>query len=318
MKLERTDIERIQARLRDRVHLTPVFSSRQLSARAGCDVFLKAEQLQRAGSFKIRGALSFLLALDGTARARGAVTGSSGNHGQAVALAARDLELPATIVAPEDIAPVKAAAIRQYGARLERCGRSSAERLGRARELAAAAGGPVLVPPYDHPRIIEGQATVAAELLAQVDRLDALVVPVGGGGLIAGCALAARALAPGVRVVGVETETADDANRSFRAGRLVSVELSDTIADGIRNLQLGDLNWEIVRRHVHDMVTVSDAEVLDAVWWLLSRAKVVAEPTGAVATAAVLAGRVRGRRVAAVVSGGNVDPAVLARLGGRA
>ena len=173
--------------------------------------------------------------------------------------------------------------------------------------IAAAPSGPILVPPYDHPHIIAGQATVGAELVEQTaggGALDALAVPVGGGGLIAGCALAVKLLAPRVRVIGVETEAADDAGRSFRAGRRISIDLPDTIADGIRNLQVGELNWEVIRHHVDDMVTVSEAEVLETMALLLTRAKIVAEPTGAVAPAAVLAGRVRGSRVAAVVSGG--------------
>ncbi|MGD8396069.1 MAG: threonine/serine dehydratase [Candidatus Eiseniibacteriota bacterium] len=311
---DRAALGRVRSVLGEGVHRTPVVSSRLLSAAAGCELFLKCEQLQRSGSFKIRGALHFLTRLGAEARARGVVTGSSGNHGQAVALAAREVGTRATIVAPEDIAAVKAAAIRGYGATLERCGRSSAERLGRAAELAAPPGGPVMVPPYDHPWIVQGQATLGLELVEQASDLDAVAVPVGGGGLISGCALAVKLLAPRVRVVGVETEAADDAGRSFRAGERLAIELPDTIAEGIRNLQVGELNWEVIRRRVDDMVTVTDDAVLEAMALLLTRAKVVAEPTGAVAVAAVLAGKVPGRRVAAVVSGGNLDPALLARL----
>jgi threonine dehydratase len=245
-------------------------------------------------------------------RKRGVVTASSGNHGQAVALAARELGVDATVVVPEDIRRVKAAAIQDYGARVEVAGHSSAERLARAQEIAS--GGAVFVPPYDHPRIVEGQATTAAELLEDAPEVEAVAVPVGGGGLIAGIAMAVKLIAPSVRVIGVETTAADDANRSFRAGKRIRIDHPDTIADGIRNLQVGDLNWEVIRTRVDDMVTVTDAEVVEAMHLLFTRAKVVAEPTGAVAPAAVLAGRIRGARVAAIVSGGNVDPGLLGRL----
>ncbi len=302
----------VSARLAGRIHRTPLVRSRLLDRIAGTALVLKGEHLQRGGSFKIRGALNFLLELNAAERARGVVTASSGNHGQAVALAAQELGVPATVVVPEDIAEVKAAAIREYGARVEVAGRSSAERLRRAQEIAST--GAVFVPPYDHLRIIEGQATATAELLEDAPGIDVLAVPVGGGGLIGGAALAARLLAPSVRIIGVETEAANDANRSFRAGQRIRIDLPETIADGIRNLELGELNWEIIRTHVEDMVTVSEADVVEAMRLLLTRAKVVAEPTGAVAPAAVLSGRVRGTRVGAMVSGGNVDPALLGRL----
>jgi threonine dehydratase len=302
----------VRARIAGRVHRTPVLESRLLSQLAGCALRLKGEHLQRAGAFKIRGALNFLLTLPAAEAKRGVVTASSGNHGQAVALAARDLGLQATVVVPEDIAQVKRAVIADYGARVEVAGLSSADRLARATEIAAA--GAVFVPPYDHPRIIEGQATVGAELAEEAPDLEAVAVPIGGGGLISGIALAFRALRPGVRIIGVETEAANDAQRSFRSGARVAISLPDTIADGIRNLQVGELNWEVIRTAVDDVVTVSEAEVVEAMALLLTRAKIVAEPTGAVATAAVLAGRVQGARVAAIVSGGNVDPPLLARL----
>jgi threonine dehydratase len=304
----------VRERLAGRIHRTPVLRSRLLSGLAGCELILKGEHLQRGGAFKIRGATNFLLALGDSERARGVVTGSSGNHGQAMALAALELGIPATVVVPEDIAEVKSAAIRGYGARIEVAGRSSAARVARAREIEAA--GAVFVPPYDHPRIIEGQATVGAELVEEAPEIEAVAVPVGGGGLISGIALAVKLLRPEVRVIGVETEAADDANRSFRQGKKVRIDLPDTIADGIRNLEVGELNWEVIRTSVDDMVTVSESEVIEAMRLLLTRAKVVAEPTGAVAAAAVLAGRVPGSRVAAIVSGGNLDPGLLARLFG--
>ena len=312
IELTTTELAQVRHRLRDRIHRTPLITSRLLSATAGCELLLKGEHLQRGGAFKIRGATNFLLTLDAADRARGVVTASSGNHGQALALAARELGIQATVVAPEDISAVKAAAIRDYGARIEVAGRSSATRLARAQEIAAA--GAVFVPPYEHRRIIEGQATIGAELLEDEPALDAVAVPVGGGGLISGIALAVKLLRPAVKVIGVETEVADDANRSFRRGERVAIELPDTIADGIRNLQVGELNWEVIRAHVDDMVTVSEDDVIATMRLLLTRAKVVAEPTGAVAPAAVLTGKIRGARVAAVVSGGNLDLSFLARL----
>jgi threonine dehydratase len=312
LALGEAELAAVESRLRGRVHRTPILRSRLLSTLAGCDLHLKAEHLQRGGAFKIRGALNFLLTLPAEEARRGVVTASSGNHGQAVALAARDLGLSAIVVVPEDIAGVKRDAIAAYGARVEVAGRSSAERLARAAEIAAE--GPVFVPPYDHPRIIEGQATVGAELAAEAPEVDCVAVPVGGGGLLSGVALALRARRPGVRLIGVETEAANDAQRSFRAGAKVRIPLPDTIADGIRNLELGELNWEVIRSTVDDMVTVSEDEVVTAMALLLTRAKIVAEPTGAVAPAAVLAGRIKGARVAAIVSGGNVDPPLLGRL----
>jgi threonine dehydratase len=313
-ELTAADLAAVKQRLAGRVHATPVLQSRILSRLAGCELFLKGEHLQRAGAFKIRGAFNFLLTTGREDLARGVVTASSGNHGQAVALAARDLGIRATVVVPEDIAEVKRAAIDEYGAHIEFAGRSSADRLARAEAIAGA--GAVMIPPYDHPAIVAGQATVGAELAEALPELDAVAVPVGGGGLIAGIALAMRALRPKVRVIGVETEAADDANRSFRAGSRLGISLPDTIADGIRNLMVGALNWDVIQSAVDDMVTVSEAEVVETLRLLLTRAKVVAEPTGAVAPAAVLAGRIPGARVAAIVSGGNLDPGVLALLAG--
>ncbi|HWN80960.1 MAG TPA: threonine/serine dehydratase [Candidatus Udaeobacter sp.] len=312
LALGAAELAAVRARLAGRVHRTPVFHSRILSRIAGGELFLKGEHLQRGGAFKIRGALNFLLGLTPAEAKRGVVTASSGNHGQAVALAARDLGIQAVVVVPEDIAEVKRAAIEDYGARVEVAGLSSADRLARARELAAE--GAVFVPPYDHPRIIEGQATAGAELAEDVPELDLVAVPVGGGGLISGVALAFRALQPKVKIIGVETEAANDAQRSFRSGARVAISLPDTIADGIRNLEVGQLNWDVIRTTVDDMVTVSEREVVEAMGLLLTRAKIVAEPTGAVAPAAVLSGKVKGARVAAIVSGGNVDPPLLGRL----
>ncbi len=314
IELSRARLDEVRRRLSARVHRTPVIGSRLLSQAAGTELLLKGEHLQRGGAFKIRGALNFLLTLAEAERSRGVVTASSGNHGQAVALAARELGVAATVVVPEDISGVKAGAIHDYGARIEVAGRSSSARLERARELAAS--GLVFVPPYDHERIIEGQATAGAEIVEDAPGIDAVVVPVGGGGLISGIALAVKLLSPAVRVIGVETEAADDAHRSFHCGQRVRIELPDTIADGMRNLEVGDLNWEVIRTRVDDMVTVSEDEVIAAMRLLLTRAKVVAEPTGAVAPAAVLGGKVRGARVVAVVSGGNLDLTFLERLAG--
>ncbi len=308
MQLSADALGRVRDLLNGGIHRTPVVTSERLSARAGASVFLKAECLQRTGSFKIRGALHFL----SQSTAQAVVTGSSGNHGQAVASAARQLGRRATVVVPEDASPVKVAAIRGYGADVEVCGLTSAERLERARQLADS--GALFVPPYDDEAIVAGQATLTAELLEEVPAVDCIVVPVGGGGLIAGAALAVEALGHAARIVGVETEAANDATQSFATGKKVRIALPDTIADGIRNVELGDLNWQIIQQRVDAMVTVSDAQVVEAMEWVLTRTKLVVEPTGAVALAAALSGKVTGRQLGVVLSGGNLDPAGLGHL----
>jgi threo-3-hydroxy-L-aspartate ammonia-lyase len=283
--------------------------------RTGALVFFKCENLQRAGAFKFRGAYNALSQLTPDERARGVLTFSSGNHAQAIALAGRLLGVPTSIVMPEDAPAVKLTATRGYGGEVityDRA-RESREELGRR---LAAERGLVVIPPYDHPHVIAGQGTAAKELLEDVGPLDLLLAPCGGGGLLSGSALSARALLPGCRVIGVEPEQADDATRSFRTRTLHTVTNPDTIADGARTPSLGSLTFPLVLENVDDMVTVSDAAIVRAMRVLWERMKLVVEPTGALAAAALLEGAVeaRGRRVGVILSGGNVDLAAVGAL----
>ena len=302
------DVAAAALRLRGLAHRTPVHTSRTLDALTGARVFLKCENYQRAGAFKFRGAYNALARLTPEQRARGVLTYSSGNHAQALALAGSLLGVPTTIVMPEDAPAVKLAATRGYGGEVVTYDRRTQDREELGRRIAAQRGLGV-IPPYDHPDVVAGQGTAAKELLEEVDGLDLLLVPCGGGGLLSGCALAARAMAPGCRVVGVEPERADDAARSFRTRTLVRVENPDTIADGARTPSLGAITFPLVLANVDDMATVSDRAIVEAMLVLWSRLKLVVEPTGALAAAALLCGAVAapGKRVGVVLSGGNVD-----------
>jgi threo-3-hydroxy-L-aspartate ammonia-lyase len=309
------DVHAAARRLDGVAHRTPVLTSRTLDEATGARVFLKAENLQRAGAFKFRGAYNAVASLDPHDRARGVAAVSSGNHAQALALAASLHGARATILMPADAPPGKVAATRGYGAEIVTFDRYEQDREVLLAELVADRG---LVPvhPYDDPRVMAGQGTVALELLEQAGPLDVLVVPVGGGGLIAGCATAAAAVRPGVRVVGVEPEAGDDTRRSLAAGERVRVPVPRTIADGQQLPIPGELTFEVVRRLVAEVVTVADAEIVAAMRFLFERVKTVAEPSGASAPAAVLAGRaaVGGARVGAIVSGGNVSAERFAEL----
>lgn len=296
-------------RLRGVAHRTPVLSSRSFNERCGGTVFFKCESFQRTGAFKFRGAYNALSKLSPDEAARGVVAYSSGNHAQAMALAGKLLEIPVTIVMPDDAAQVKVDATRGYGAEIVTYDPHTEQR----EELGAAIRderGLVLVPPFDHPDIVAGQGTAALELLRETGELDMLLTPCGGAGLLSGCAVAATAMAPGCRVIGVEPEAGDDANRSFRSGKLERVEYPDTIADGARTLSLGQITFAIVCSKVADMAIVSDEALLRTMRFLFERLKIVVEPTGALAAAAVLEHvvDVHDLRVGVVLSGGNVDP----------
>jgi len=292
------DVERAARRLEGVANRTPVLTSRTLDERAGAAVFLKAESLQRAGAFKFRGAYNAISQLEES----GVAAFSSGNHAQAVALAARLLGKQATILMPLDAPPAKVAATRGYGAEVVTYDRYSEDREALGRALAEERGLP-LVPPYDHPGVMAGQGTAALELLDEVGGLDLLVVPVGGGGLIAGCATAVDGRA---RVVGVEPDAGDDTRRSLAAGERVEIEVPRTIADGLQATAPGRLTFGVNRERVDGIVTVSDEEIVEAMAFLFDRMKLVTEPSGAVGVAALLAGRVAGRRIGVIVSGGNV------------
>src|SRR5512143_185446 len=282
------DVRTAAARLRGVAHRTPVASSRTLDERLSARLFLKCENLQRAGAFKFRGAYNAIAQLTPEERARGILSYSSGNHAQAVALASRLLGAAATIVMPENAPAAKRRATEGYGARIVSYDPAVAKREEIAEGLRRA-GDPVLVPPYDHADVIAGQGTAALELIEDAGPLDLLLVPCGGGGLLSGSALAARRLSPHCRIVGVEPEAADDATRSFRSGVLHSVSNPPTIADGARTPSLGELTFALVREHVDDMVTVSDDDLVRAMRFVWERMKLVVEPTGVLGLAAALA-----------------------------
>ena len=296
------------ARLRGVAHRTPIVTSRTLDARVGARVFLKCENLQRMGAFKFRGAYNRIAQLDAAERARGVVAFSSGNHAQGVALAAQLLGVPATIVMPEDAPASKLAATREYGAEVILYDRNTMNR-GAIAERLAAERGAVLVPPYDDTAIVAGQGTVALELLEDVPDLDVLLVCTGGGGLLAGSALAATALRPGIAVFGVEPAAGDDFAQSFARGERVEIPVPDTIADGQRTTSPGELTFPIVKRLCAGIVTARDEDLCEAMRFAFERLKLVVEPSGACALAALLAGTVgvAGSRVGVILSGGNVD-----------
>ncbi len=315
--LAKQTMQGIQAacgRLRGVAHRTRVASSRTLDAQVGCRVLAKCENEQRAGAFKFRGAYNAIATLGAEDRARGVLTFSSGNHGQALALAGALQGVAVTVVMPDNAPAVKRAATAGYGAEVITFAPAQQQREELTRALAKERGCSI-IPPYDHPQIIAGQGTATVELLAQVGRLDTLLVPTGGGGLLSGAAVAVRYLQPGCRVIGIEPEMADDAVRSFRTGTLQSVDNPQTIADGARTPCLGALTFPLVTECVDDMQTVSEAAIVEAVRFAVNRMKLVLEPTGALALAALLSGVVKARgRTGVIISGGNVDGATLARI----
>jgi len=314
--IELADVQAAAARLAGVAHRTPVFTSRTLDGMVGGAVHLKAEGFQRGGAFKFRGAYNKIASLPPETRARGVLAYSSGNHAQAVAIAAGILGTHATILMPDDAPQAKADATRGYGADIVTYDRWTEDREQIGARLASERGLE-LVKPYDDPLVMAGQGTTALELLTEAEELDVLVTPVGGGGLAAGCATVAKTLLPGVRVVGVEPSAGDDTAQSFAAGKRVEIAVPRTIADGLQTTSPGELTFEITRVLVDEIVSVSDAEILDAMAFLFDRMKLVVEPSGAVGVAALLAGRVRGGRIGVVLSGGNVGAARFAELLGR-
>jgi threonine dehydratase len=309
------DVAAAARRLAGVAHRTPALTSRLADERTGATVFWKCENLQRMGAFKFRGAYNALSKLAPAQRERGVATYSSGNHAQAVALAGRLLGVPAVIVMPADAPAVKLDATRAYGAEVVLYDRARESREEVASALAQSRGL-ALVPPFDHVDVLAGQGTAALELVEDAGPLDVLLVPCGGGGLLSGCAIAARALAPGVEVYGVEPAAGDDVTRSFASGVLQSVHNPDTIADGARTSSAGAITFPLIREHVTGMTTVDDDTLLRAMLWLWERMKLMVEPTGALGAAALFANRVdvRGKRVGVVLSGGNADVLALAPL----
>ena len=302
------DVESAAAQIAGAAHRTPVATSRTVDARTGARLFFKCENLQRAGAFKFRGAYNALSRLSADERRRGVVTFSSGNHAQAIALAGQVLEIPRVIVMPSDAPAVKRIATKGYGGEVVLYDRDTEDREAIGRRLSADRGL-TLVPPYDHPHIIAGQGTAARELFAEAGALDFLFVPCGGGGLLSGSALAATAMAPNCRVIGVEPAAGDDATRSFQTKTLQTVRNPITVADGARTPSLGSLTFPLVLQHVSGMATVDDTTLLRTMFYLWERMKLVVEPTGTLGAAAAIEGTtaIRGARVGVILSGGNVD-----------
>ena len=303
------DVRAAAARIAPHVHRTPVLTSRTADVASGARLFFKCETFQRVGAFKARGAFSRLTLLSAEERRRGVVAFSSGNHAQAVALAARDLGVPATIVMPDDAPALKLAATRGYGAEVVLYDRRKEDREAIARRLVEERRL-TLVPPFDDEAVIAGQGTAALELLAEVPDLDVVITPCGGAGLLAGTAVAATGLRTGIRVLGVEPEAGDDVARSLREGRRVAIPVPETIADSLQTTRVGERNFAILSALVEGVLTVNDLELRRAMGFLFSRMKLVVEPGGSAAAAALLAGKVPGaggKRVGVVLSGGNVD-----------
>jgi threonine dehydratase len=302
------DVARAHQRLAGHARRTPALTSATVDALTGAQVFFKCENFQRMGAFKFRGAYNALAQLSADEKRRGVIAYSSGNHAQAVALAGRMLGIAATIVMPTDAPCVKLEATRGYGAEIVTYDPKTGDREALARALSVKHGFTV-IPPYDHPHIVAGQGTAAKELIEDAGTLNALLVPCGGGGLLSGCALAASALSPGCRVIGVEPAAGDDATRSFRTKRLQTVHNPDTIADGARTPSLGQVTFPLVLQYVSDMLTVDDAALLRSMFFLWERMKLVIEPTGALGACALLEKHfdAKGLRVGVVLSGGNVD-----------
>lgn len=309
------DVRAAAARLAGVAHRTPVLTSRTADQRTGARLFFKCENLQRTGAFKFRGAYNAIGLLDEAARRGGVVAFSSGNHAQAIAQAGALLGVATVIVMPSDAPAMKVAAARGYGAEIVLYDRYADDREAIGRRIAAGRGATV-IPPFDHADVIAGQGTAALELFEEVGPLDVLAVCLGGGGLLSGSALSAAALSPGCRVVGVEPEAGDDGKRSFESGRIVTIPVPKSIADGALTTALGRRTFPIIRERVAEVVTVSDAELVETMRFFLERMKIVVEPTGCLSAAALLTGKVAaaGKRVGVIVSGGNVDPAAMARL----
>jgi threonine dehydratase len=314
------DVLAAAERLRPVAHRTPMMRSAAADARTGAKLFFKCENLQRIGAFKFRGAYNALARFGPEQRRAGAVAFSSGNHAQAVALAARMLDMPATLVMPRDAPAIKVAATRGYGAEVVLYDRRTEDREAIGRQLAAERGM-TLVPPYDHVDVMAGQGTAALELIEDMIAAgegppEALLVCLGGGGLISGCAVAARQLAPGCRVIGVEPQAGNDVQQSLALGRIVSIPLPETIADGAQTLHAGELTFAVMQACVDQVVTATDAQLVNTMRFFAERMKLVVEPTGCLAAAAALEGvcALAGQRVGVIVSGGNIDMARFAAL----
>jgi len=314
MEVTYADVAAAHERIKPFAKRTPVLTSSTIDALTGAKVHFKCENFQRMGAFKFRGAYNALSQLSPEQKRKGVVAFSSGNHAQAVALSGKLLGVPATIVMPTDAPKVKLEATRGYGAEVVMYNASNEDRRKIAEKLATERGL-TLIPPFDHPHILAGQGTAAKELIEETGPLDILMVPCGGGGLLSGCSIAAKHLSPKCRVIGVEPALGDDGLRAFRSGKLETIRLPDTIADGARTTSLGKITFALIQKHVDDFLTVTDEELLKWMFFLWERMKIVVEPTGALAASALLQGKIdaKGKKVGVVISGGNVDLAWAAR-----
>ncbi|AXV84496.1 threo-3-hydroxy-L-aspartate ammonia-lyase [Ralstonia solanacearum] len=309
------DVVAAHARLQGQAHRTPVLTSSTANALTGAELFFKCENFQRMGAFKFRGAYNALSQFTPEQRKAGVITFSSGNHAQAIALSARLLGMRSVIVMPKDAPAIKVEATRGYGGEVVFYDRYTEDREAIGRNLAEQ-HGLTLIPPYDHPHVMAGQGTAAKELIEETGPLDLLLVCLGGGGLLSGCATAARALSPVCQVIGVEPEAGNDGQQSLRKGEIVHIDTPATIADGAQTQHLGHYTFAVIRALVDDIATVSDADLVDTMRFFASRMKMVVEPTGCLAAAAALQQRVdvRGKRVGVIISGGNVDLQRFAQL----
>jgi threo-3-hydroxy-L-aspartate ammonia-lyase len=308
-------IKKAAERIRGRIHRTPVVTSRSFNKRAGCEVFFKCENLQRAGAFKIRGATNKILSLTAEEKRRGVAAFSSGNHAQAVALASREAGVNAVIAMPDDAPKAKVSATREYGAEIIFYDRLQQDREAVAIEIAER-DGRVMVPPYDDYFILAGQGTCGLEFLEEVPDLDCILAPCSGGGLFAGVSVAAKAVNPRLRCFPVEPDTADDTRQSFLKGERVAIPPPPTIADGLRVQSPGTLTFPVLQKTAEDVLTVSDEEIIETIKFFLFRMKLLVEPSGAAAAAAVLTGKLPrdAKRVGVVLSGGNIDAELLSQL----
>jgi threo-3-hydroxy-L-aspartate ammonia-lyase len=313
-----TSVVEAARRLEGHAHRTPVMRSRTADELLGAEVFFKCENFQRVGAFKFRGAFNALSRFDAKQRAAGVVAYSSGNHAQAIALAARMLGIKATIVMPHDAPVMKLAATRGYGAEVVLYDRYSEDRDAIGRELASSRGL-TLIPPFDHADVIAGQGTCALELFQEVGSLDALFVCLGGGGLLSGCSLVAREMSPSCKIYGAEPQAGNDGQQSLRSGHIVHIDTPQTIADGAQTQHLGELTFPIIQREVADIVAVNDAELIDCMIFFAERMKMIVEPTGCLSLAAArrLSSQFKGQRIGVIVSGGNIDVGRFAALSGQ-
>ena len=307
-----TDIESAYTIVKPVVHKTPLLTSRDMNERCGSEVLFKAENFQRVGAFKIRGAYNKIVSLTQDEKDRGVVAHSSGNHAQGVALAAKLLNIKAVVVMPNNSSRIKVDATQSYGAEVVFCEDSSDDR-ERIAKLLQRKYGYAMVPPFDDDKIIAGQGTVMLEIAQELDSIDYLFVPVGGGGLISGCAVAAKHFFPNIRIIGVETELANDCQQSFRKKEIIRIAPPKTIADGMRTQSVGKRNFEIILNYVDDVITVTDVQVIEMMRYFMQRMKIIIEPTGAVASAAVFHNvlNLSCKKICAIISGGNVEPSLL-------